>query len=508
MVLSWFKRWPSINIIGLFFTTIIYGGWLFSRTVIEDAATLPVRPAFLYATLFYLLFVTMNIINNIRMKSRFRGFDFILVLGINFLYYAAGMIILGNWSNEWKGMFTGMLGAFNLVLAIIFYRKKSIDPNFISLLTGLALGFLSLVAPVQFRGNHIVLFWAAESVVLLWLFHRTRIDLLRYASIVVTACMIISLASNWEKVYMHGNNILPLLINKGFITGLVSFVAMYIHYYMLKKQPEQLFFKGISTLRAKRIALFLAVLFAYLTGLFEVWYQFSTRFPATPLYSAYLQLYSFAVAIILLWIFRKDQLLPILKFLFTGLCFAFYLFNVPVNHAVSFYMLENDRGGLFLGHWVGAILLLWLLVDLIRFFFRGSNNKWMDYSTAFTWLASAGIIFILSVEMYHIILWNNYRDAEDWKWWENLYYKAGLSILWGICSFVMMWLGMRKNFRPLRIISLTLFTITIVKLFGYDIRNVPPGGKIAAFIMLGILLLLVSFMYQRLKKIIIDNTPV
>jgi uncharacterized membrane protein len=69
-----------------------------------------------------------------------------------------------------------------------------------------------------------------------------------------------------------------------------------------------------------------------------------------------------------------------------------------------------------------------------------------------------------------------------------------------------MWLGMQYKFRPLRIISLSLFTLTLVKLFAYDIRNIPPGGKIAAFILLGVLLLTVSFMYQRLKKIIIDDT--
>jgi uncharacterized membrane protein len=68
-----------------------------------------------------------------------------------------------------------------------------------------------------------------------------------------------------------------------------------------------------------------------------------------------------------------------------------------------------------------------------------------------------------------------------------------------------MWLGMKKNFRPLRIISLSLFTVTLLKLFFYDIINIPPGGKIAAFILLGVLLLVISFMYQRLKKIIIDN---
>jgi hypothetical protein len=32
-----------------------------------------------------------------------------------------------------------------------------------------------------------------------------------------------------------------------------------------------------------------------------------------------------------------------------------------------------------------------------------------------------------------------------------------------------------------------------------------PGGKIAAFTLLGVLLLVISFMYQRLKKILTDQ---
>jgi uncharacterized membrane protein len=68
-----------------------------------------------------------------------------------------------------------------------------------------------------------------------------------------------------------------------------------------------------------------------------------------------------------------------------------------------------------------------------------------------------------------------------------------------------MWLGMKYKFRTLRIVSLTLFFIILGKLFLFDIRNIPVAGKIAAFFCLGILLLVVSFMYQRLKKIIIED---
>jgi uncharacterized membrane protein len=44
--------------------------------------------------------------------------------------------------------------------------------------------------------------------------------------------------------------------------------------------------------------------------------------------------------------------------------------------------------------------------------------------------------------------------------------------------------------------------LVVIKLFVYDISNISEAGRIAAFVLLGVLLLLVSFMYQRLKKLI------
>jgi uncharacterized membrane protein len=68
-----------------------------------------------------------------------------------------------------------------------------------------------------------------------------------------------------------------------------------------------------------------------------------------------------------------------------------------------------------------------------------------------------------------------------------------------------MLLGMRQRLKTLRIISLALFSLTILKLFVYDISNVGQGGKIAAFIILGVILLIVSFMYQKIKGLFVDN---
>ncbi len=504
MVLAWFKRWPAINSIALIFTTLIYGGWL-TRRLAFSLEPLPKEAALIFASIFYALFITMHIINTIRLKNKFRAFDFMLLLSTSALYYLAGMLILDQWQDGiYQGLFTGLLGSANGLLAAVFYKDKNTDRNFVSLLIGLTLSFLSLVAPVQFDGHAITLFWAAETVTLYWLYQRSRIELLKFTSVLIAALMLFSLLGNWSSVY-RDQTVLPVLVNSGFITGLVVSAALLLHYFLQQKEKEDSFYTGIPAGPIRTATLILGCCISYLTGYLEIHFQFSSHNPETPASTIYLQLYTFCFIVLLLYLFRKDKAAPLLRLLFTLFAFGFYLRGMSNTRAFSLYLVERSSGMYFLAHWAAVLILLWLLYQLIRFFFKKENEKWKDYQQVFTWLTAAGIILLLSVEMYQVIFWSNYLDAADWAWWQNLYYKAGLSILWGLSSFAMMWLGMKKDFKTLRIISLTLFTVTIVKLFLYDIVNIPPGGKIAAFILLGVLLLAVSFMYQRLKKILLDN---
>ncbi len=503
MVLAWFKRWPSINVIALSFTTLIYGSWLVSTLWFDPAPTVPFKNAMLFSSLFYLQFVTMNIVNNIRQKKAFTAFDFLIVLSINFLFYLAGIFILAYWNDgNYKGIFTALLGIFNLLLVIGFKQKKTIDPNFISLLTGLAITFISLTAPVQFKGNHVTLFWAAEAVILFWLFQKTRNVQLKIAALVIAALMLISLSLTWVQVYSD-NQLIPVVLNKGFSTTLAVAASLFIFYSLMYKEADTIYRSNITNQAVKSFLLGAFIIVLYLSGALEIFYQFSTRSQVESLYIIYLQLYTFIFAVTVLFAFRKSAVFPVFKFSFTIICLGLYLSNINTNYDVALALLQKNDGSLFLAHWISSLLLAWLLADLVIYFKRTENKNWASYLPAFTWLSAIGLLILLSAEIYQLNLWLNYRD--EWTWWQNLYYKAGLSILWSICSFIMMWLGMHYKFRPLRIISLSLFTITLIKLFAYDIRNIPPGGKIAAFILLGILLLTVSFMYQRLKRIIIDE---
>ena len=53
--------------------------------------------------------------------------------------------------------------------------------------------------------------------------------------------------------------------------------------------------------------------------------------------------------------------------------------------------------------------------------------------------------------------------------------------------------------------ALVLIAINLLKLFTYDIKDASEAGKIVAFIILGVVLLIISFMYQKIKALLLDD---
>jgi uncharacterized membrane protein len=62
---------------------------------------------------------------------------------------------------------------------------------------------------------------------------------------------------------------------------------------------------------------------------------------------------------------------------------------------------------------------------------------------------------------------------------------------------ILMWTGFWKRSSFLRWQALILIAITVVKVFTYDASQLDLAYRIASFIALGVLLLAVSFLYQR-----------
>ena len=78
-----------------------------------------------------------------------------------------------------------------------------------------------------------------------------------------------------------------------------------------------------------------------------------------------------------------------------------------------------------------------------------------------------------------------------------------LSGVWMLYSFILVVLGFLKRMRILRIMAILLFGVTILKIFFYDLHDLELLYRIYSFMGLGVVLLVVSFLYQKYRHLIL-----
>ena len=120
----------------------------------------------------------------------------------------------------------------------------------------------------------------------------------------------------------------------------------------------------------------------------------------------------------------------------------------------------------------------------------------IDLKIAFDIMLFITILWIASSELI------NWMDIAH----STQSYKLGLSILWGIYSLMLIALGIWKKGKHLRIGAIIIFGLTLAKLFLYDISYLDTISKTIVFVSLGILLLIISFLYNKYKNIISGDT--
>jgi len=71
------------------------------------------------------------------------------------------------------------------------------------------------------------------------------------------------------------------------------------------------------------------------------------------------------------------------------------------------------------------------------------------------------------------------------------------SIAWALFALLLLIVGMRKRTAPVRYASLGLLGITVVKLFFHDLSQLDQLYRISAFVVVAVIAILASFLYQR-----------
>ncbi|HEV8482278.1 MAG TPA: DUF2339 domain-containing protein, partial [Blastocatellia bacterium] len=78
--------------------------------------------------------------------------------------------------------------------------------------------------------------------------------------------------------------------------------------------------------------------------------------------------------------------------------------------------------------------------------------------------------------------------------------QLSLSVVWTIYGGVLLTTGILRRNRLLRMMALLLLSLTIVKVFLFDLSSLDKVYRIISFIVLGAILLAVSFLYQRFRQ--------
>ena len=97
--------------------------------------------------------------------------------------------------------------------------------------------------------------------------------------------------------------------------------------------------------------------------------------------------------------------------------------------------------------------------------------------------------------------------------WLELYesektYKIALSILFGVYALILVVIGINKKKKHLRLAAIGLFGFTLLKLFLYDLANLETIAKTIVMVSLGVLLLVISFLYNKYKEALLEDDKV
>lgn len=533
LALAYFKKWPIINVLSYIFTVLLFGGWLNNDLSIEQPHYLG---ALVFASAFYLLFILINIIHNIRNKGVFQPIELGIIVSNTFLYFLVGMVVLHTYKPELKGVFTLMLSLLNFAYAWILYKKFGLDKKGIYLLIGLTLTFLTLTIPIQFEGNYITLFWAAEAVVLLWLAHKSKVTAYAIISVLVMILASISLIIDW-KFYLD-NDLKPIVFNKIFLTGLFTLLAIFIKTKILNQfdEADAIFGVSFNPKVYQKVLYFLMVFLAYCIGINEVLYQVNHRVLEEFNQSSIIALYHLIFTGVIFFFTMKSETLAWKKVgiaigVVNTLLFTFIFMNFAKDENLANVAVVSTSSYAYYFHLFMLVIIIYMIYAIYQSLKKHTAIDWFRHKR-YAWVVALFFIVLASKELTMQTLTfspiqltdktiikygylpesiNNYQKTylaelilDPVK---TQIVKMGYPILWGIMAFVFLIFGIKKAKKAYRIIALSLLGVTILKLFTYDISNVSETGKIIAFILLGILILIISFVYQKIKILVKDDEP-
>jgi len=345
-------------------------------------------------------------------------------------------------------------------------------------------------------------------VLLLWFAQRTDLRLVERGSLLVMVLMLASLVMDLDTVYGWGaTETMAPLLNKGWITGMVSVASLAgLTFLLRRREGGHPLLWGVTAGVMRNVTAVLGITLLYLVNLLELRYQLDRLLDGSVM-AMTLMGYSL-LFLLVLDLATRSVAHGFRMAIAASLVIAslVYITGFYGDSHTALWMLLTQQGahGFAAAHYSAFVLMVLVVVHLARQAREHVGRASVGWN-AYLWAMCTFLVIFASQELDHSILLM--KRPEGFAFTDTLHdaRRVGYPILWGVGSFLFMWYGMRRRMRMMRVIALSLFAITLLKLFLFDLGGLSEGGRVAAFIFLGALLLVVSFMYQKLKGLLMED---
>ena len=529
LVISFKKYWILLYYSSFLLTWLLYLLWYESKYQPTEHFEIALFFLYIFFATFYLIFLVYKLLQ----KEKFAIDDILLLLANSFIFYGIGYNILIHHETgaQFLGLFTICNAIVHFIFSVIIYWQKLANQNLFNLVSGLVFVFITITIPLQLDGNWLTLLLVGETVFLFCIGRAMNIPIYEKLSYPLMLLALFSMVHDWTTVY--GNyfpdrpetRITPLF-NINFLTSLLftaSFGVINV-LYRYKNHPSpslnQRGFYKIVSFSIPAILLF-SLYYSFRMEIATYWDQLyadsamvinkeGEQFPnhymnydLRNFKTIWILNYSLFFFSILAFVNIKKlrirrlgsinsviNILVIAAFLTHGL----YVLSELRESYLEQTLTDYYHSGVF-NIEIRYVSFVFVAISLIAGY-RYVNQDFMkkDYRIAYDFLLYTSILWIASSE---VINWMEINDSIQ-------SYKLELSILWALYSFLLIIVGIWKKKKHLRIGAIALFTVTLVKLFFYDISHLDAIATTIVFISFGILLLIISFLYNKYRHIISD----
>lgn len=527
LILAFKKQWKRLYYLSFIFTWLSFAAWYTSSFNEHEHVWISLGFGTIFFLTFYVTFLSYKLIR----KEPLEKLDLVFMLLNSFVYYNYGYLTIDTLKDgdEFLGLFTLFTAVVHFMACVIVYKQQSQFKDVFYFLAGMVLVFITLAVPVQLEGNWVTIVWALEAALLFWIGRTKQFPIYEKLSYPLILLAFGSLAHDWnnayhdEYYYIYNQDITPLsfFLNVHFLTtALVALAFASIIWISRKQQHASPFGDNILAERIFSWGVPLLLLFTLYAGIFReietFWNQaysfskISAHTEENDVYDLFNQdllrfrsvwlinfsaLFALALSLIQLRLVKDRNLmilciainaLVILSFLTAGLLELSYLRYSFLNDAANKYYIRD--ASYILIRYLGIVLIVPLMIINYRYARHEMFNEAIRQTERV--LFHVAVLILLSSELVH---WLDMGRIEN-------SFKLALSILWGAYALFLIVLGLWKNLKYIRVAAIVLFGITLIKLFAYDMADMSTIAKTIVMMILGILLLTASFLYNKTKK--------